>query len=763
MERQQIKRIDVSSKEYDLNEIVYVEMIAKNIKLFEVYTPIVAQKVVPGQFVVVRSDDYAERIPLTVADFDREKGLITLIVQIVGASTKKLSELQVGDVFLDVVGPLGKPSEIEKYGTVICIGGGVGIAPVYPITKALKEKGNKVISIIGSKTKEMMFFEDEMRKVSDRLYITTDDGSYGTKGFVTDVLKKLIEDKEKIDYVIAIGPVVMMKAVSDMTRDKKIKTMVSLNSIMVDGTGMCGGCRISVGDKTRFACVDGPEFDGHLVDFKELMLRQGMYSREEYRALWHYECKLKEEIEKHRAAKKRVPMPRQDPKLRIANFDEVALGYSKDDAVKEALRCLQCKKSPCIKGCPVEIDIPAFIKLIQDGDFMGAVHKVKEKNSLPAICGRVCPQEDQCERACVLSKKGQPIAIGRLERFVADYEFKQGDIRIPKKFPPSGKKVAVVGAGPAGLTVAAELAKLGHGVTIFEALHKPGGVLIYGIPEFRLPKRIVQIESDYITRLGVEIKTSFVVGKSKTVDELLKNGYDAVFLGTGAGLPYFLGIPGENLNGVYSANEFLTRVNLMKAYLFPEYDTPIRLGRTTAVIGGGNVAMDSARTALRLGAEKVYLIYRRSRNEMPAREEEIENAEEEGIEFVLLTNPVKILGNDEGWVKGIECVKMKLGEPDESGRRRPIPVKGSEFVIDVDIIVVAIGQGPNPIVTSTTPDIKTNKWGNIIADEETCKTSKKGVFAGGDIVTGAATVILAMGAGKKAAVAIDKYLKDGKW
>jgi glutamate synthase (NADPH/NADH) small chain len=433
--------------------------------------------------------------------------------------------------------------------------------------------------------------------------------------------------------------------------------------------------------------------------------------------------------------------------------------------MREASRCLDCKNSPCIAGCPVDIDIPAFIKLIRNGDFIGAIHKIKEKNSLPAICGRVCPQEDQCEIVCVLAKKGQPIAIGRLERFVADEGFQQNDIRLPNLPlpPPTGKKVAVIGAGPAGLTAASELIKKGHGVTVFEALHKVGGVLVYGIPEFRLPKWIVQRESEDIEKLGAEMKVSQVVGKSFTIDDLFRQGYEAVFIGTGAGLPYFMEIPGENLNGVYSANEFLTRVNLMKAYLFPEYNTPIHLGRTIAVVGGGNVAMDAARASLRLGAENVYLIYRRAREQMPARAEEIENAFEEGVQPHFLTNPIRILGNDKGWVKGIECIKMELGEPDASGRRRPIPVEGSEHVIDVDMVIMAIGQGPNPLLTSTTPDLALTKWGNIIADPETCKTSKKGVFAGGDIVTGAATVILAMGAGKKAAMAIDDYFKDGTW
>ncbi len=458
----------------------------------------------------------------------------------------------------------------------------------------------------------------------------------------------------------------------------------------------------------------------------------------------------------------RQAMPEQDPKVRSRNFDEVPYGYTAELAKKEALRCLNCPRPFCVEGCPVEIDIPAFINLIADGDFVGAAKKIKEKNALPAICGRVCPQEIQCEQRCVRGKKGEPVAIGRLERFAADYERSQGEVEIPEIAGPTGKKVAIVGSGPAGLTVAGDLVKLGHDVTIFEALHKPGGVLVYGIPEFRLPKDIVASEIDYLKRMGVKIETSYVIGKTSTIDELFQEGYDAIFLGVGAGLPVFMGIPGENLNGVYSANEYLTRANLMKAYLFPEYDTPIVKGKNVAVIGGGNVAMDSARTALRLGADNVYLVYRRSEKEMPARLEEIHHAKEEGINFQLLTNPKRYIGDDKGWVVGIECLRMELGEPDESGRRRPVPIEGSEFVLDVDTVVVAIGTRANPLVQATTPGLELNKWGYIVADEETGKTSREGVFAGGDIVTGSATVILAMGAGRKAARAIHEYLMDKK-
>ena len=745
------------------NEILRKERLAPSVILLEVHAPLVAETVRAGQFVVVRADDYAERIPLTVVDRHPDQGSITLIIQVVGVSTRKMDALNVGGAFLDVVGPLGKPTEIKKAGTVVCIGGGLGTAPVYPITKAFKEAGNRILSIVGAKTREMLILEREMRAVSDELFITTDDGTEGRRGFVTDELRRLIAEDGPVDLVVAIGPGVMMKAVSDLTRTLSIPTLVSLNSLMVDGTGMCGCCRITVGNTTKFVCVDGPEFDGHQVDFAELLKRSDMYRREEHRALWDHECRLQESEKKLKRANKREPMPKQDPKLRVQNFEEVALGYTRDQAMREASRCLDCKKSPCIAGCPVDIDIPAFVKLIRNGDFIGAVHKIKERNCLPAICGRVCPQEDQCEVVCVLAKKGQPIAIGRLERFAADHAFQHGDARLPNLPPPSGKKVAVIGAGPAGLTAASELVQMGHGVTVFEALHKPGGVLVYGIPEFRLPKGLVQRESEYIEKLGAEMKVSHVVGKSFSVDDLFRQGYEAIFIGTGAGLPYFMKIPGENLNGVYSANEFLTRVNLMKAYLFPEYNTPIHLGRNIAVVGGGNVAMDAARASLRLGAENVYLVYRRAREQMPARAEEVENAFEEGVLPRLLTNPIRILGSDKAWVKGIECIKMELGEPDASGRQKPIPIEGSEHVIDVDMVIMAIGQGPNPLLTSTTPDLALTKWGNIIADPETCKTNKKGVFAGGDIVTGGATVILAMGAGKKAAKAIDDYLRDGTW
>lgn len=469
---------------------------------------------------------------------------------------------------------------------------------------------------------------------------------------------------------------------------------------------------------------------------------------------------VSETEKKPKIQKKAVPMTKQKPKERIHNFNEVALGYTEEEAVAEAERCLQCLTPECIKRCPVEIDIPEFLKLIKERKFAEAIKKVKEKNSLPAICGRVCPQETQCQASCLMRKAGDPIHIGRLERFVADWERKRG-FEIPEKPTSTEKKVAIIGAGPAGLAAAAELAKLGHEAMIFEALHLPSGVLMYGIPEFRLPKNIVQAEVDYIKKLGVNIRCNYLIGRTYTIPELLKKGFDAVFIGTGAGLPRFLGIPGENFCGIYSANEFLIRVNLMKAYAFPEYDTPIHVGEKVAVVGGGNVAMDSARCALRLGAEEVKIIYRRSRQEMPARAEEIENAEEEGIIFEFLTNPKRFIGDKRGWVKAMECIGMRLGEPDSSGRRRPIPIEGSEFIMKTDTVVIAIGRTPNPIIQRTTEGLEVTRWGTIVTDENG-KTSIEGVYAGGDIVTGEATVISAMGAGKKAARAIHEYLMNKK-
>ncbi|MCD6454596.1 MAG: NADPH-dependent glutamate synthase [Candidatus Aminicenantes bacterium] len=484
--------------------------------------------------------------------------------------------------------------------------------------------------------------------------------------------------------------------------------------------------------------------------------------KEKLRSRWNEDWRkqLRKKLKvKERMALERTPMPENEPLERIKGFFEVNKGYTPEMAMAEARRCMDCANPTCVIGCPVAIDIPTFVKKIEMGDFLGAVKVIKETNALPAVCGRVCPQEDQCEGNCTYTRMGKrPVAIGNLERFVADYERAQGEVEVPEIKVKKNKKVAIIGAGPAGLTAAGELAMMGYDVTIFEALHKPGGVLMYGIPEFRLPKAILEKEIDYLKKLGVEIITDFVVGKTATIDDLKKQGYEAFFIGSGAGAPWFLGLPGEELNGVYSANEYLTRVNLMRAFEFPEFDTPIPRGKRVAVIGGGNTAMDAVRTAKRLGAEHAMIIYRRSRAEMPAREEEIKHAEEEGIEFHFLTNPKRFIGDENGWVKQMECVKMELGEPDASGRRRPIPIPGSEFLMDVDLVIVAVGTKPNPLIPQTTPGLKLAKWGEIEVDWETMGTSIPGVFAGGDIVRGGATVILAMGDGRRAAKAIDAYL-----
>jgi len=767
-------------------KIVDKKTVSEGIFSIKIEATKIAGKRKAGQFVVLIVDERGERIPLTIAGSDTDKGTIDIVFQAVGTTTKRLANLETGDCIKDVVGPLGHPTHIENFGTSVCIGGGLGIALVTPIAQALKDGGNNVISIISARNKDLLIMEDEMREISDELMIATDDGSKGHHGFPTQVLQEMIDNKRKIDIVFAVGPLPLMAAICKLTQPYNIKTIVSLNPIMVDATGMCGGCRVSIGGREKFACVDGPEFDGHTVDFGSLMKRLKTYDG-------YTDVKVKQDdilplsgsdqitgvedivVEKveeesatrgdgEKAGEKKVKIPRQkmseqSAKARINNFKEVPFGFNIEQAKLEASRCIQCKNPLCDAGCPVNIDIPAFIKLIGEGDYIGAARKIKESNSLPAICGRVCPQEDQCEKVCVVGKKSLPVSIGYMERFVADYEREHGDEYVPEIPEKTGCKIAVVGSGPAGLAVAGELAKKGHEVTIFEALHKAGGVLVYGIPEFRLPKAIVEADVDYLRKLGVKIELDSVIGKIETVDDLLSNDFDAVFLGTGAGLPFFMGIQGENLNGVYSANEYLTRVNLMKAY-DPEYDTPILRKKKVAVLGGGNVAMDSARTALRLGGEDVYVVYRRSRDEMPARIDEIHHGEEEGLKFKFLMNPIRVIGDDNGWVRGLECISMKLGEPDESGRRRPIPIEGSESVLEVECVVVAVGNGPNPLVPATTPGLNINKRGNIVADEETGNTSKEGVFAGGDIVTGAATVILAMGAGKKAAIAIDKYVRE---
>lgn len=752
----------------------------------EVEAPRIAEIRRPGQFVIIRYKSYSERIPLTVAGGDRSQGMIILVVQAVGKSTIELTSAQAGDTIRDIAGPLGRPTELLEKGRAVCVGGGVGTAVVYPIAQGLNEHGVDVISVIGGRNKELVIFEDELRQFG-QVIVTTDDGSYGIHGFVTTALEPLLKDGD-VDAVYAVGPVPMMKAVTRLTKTFNTHTIVSLNPIMIDGTGMCGGCRVSVGGKTRFACVDGPEFDGHDVDFDELTERLSTYIPMERESLLRYQEACRIELErpvaksqmfdhplaenpisddviasygmpsaKERMKIQRQKMPEQEPLERVVNFNEVNLGFPEQLALLEAKRCIQCKEKNCIPGCPVLIDIPGFILAIAEGDLKRAADIMLRDNALPAVTGRVCPQETQCEAVCIRGIKGAPVAIGYLERYIADWARQNEDLVTFNFAPPSGKKVAIVGSGPAGLTAAQELIQLGNDVTIFEAFHKPGGVLVYGIPEFRMPKAIVQQEVDRLIRHGVKIELNAIIGKTYTVSEL-RARFDAVFIANGAGLPVFMGIPGENLKGVYSANEYLTRCNLMGAFDFPNEDTPVLHGRNVAVVGGGNVAMDAVRTAKRLGAEKATIVYRRSRIEMPARVEEVAHAEEEGIIFEMLVAPLEVIGDEKGWVKEMRCQRMTLGEPDDSGRRRPVPIAGSEFIIPCDVLVVAVGTKANPLLTSTEPDLKLNKWGNIVVDENGA-TSIPGVYAGGDITRGAATVILAMGDGKRAAHSIDKYLK----
>ncbi len=747
------------------HKIINTAFIAPEIKKFVIQAPQIARKRHPGQFVIVRVSDTGERIPLTIVDSDDAAGTITLIVQGVGKTTRELNQLEAGDLIHDLVGPLGNPSEIEHFGHVVVIGGGVGTAVSFPQAKALKLAGNHVTAIIGARTESLIILEDELRQIVDDVRICTDDGSYHAKGFVTDQLKDLIEEKKKIDFVLAVGPLPMMRAVSEMTRPFEIPTFVSLNSIMVDGTGMCGGCRVVIGNNVKFACVDGPEFDAHQVDFNTLMNRNKSYLHEESCALEEAEEKIKKAKRKEIKRIPRQPMPMRDAEERTHDFIEVNLGLTEALVQLEAQRCLDCKRPLCVAGCPVGVKIPEFIQLITEQNYIESSRLIKEDNVLAAVCSRVCPQSDQCEGACILTRRGESVSIGALARFVTDYERYHADPTpqpIGKEIK-TGKKVAVIGSGPAGLSCAGDLIKMGHDVTVFEAFHELGGVLTYGIPEFRLPKTIVREEIDALEALGVQFMPNTVIGITYTIDELLtQEGYNAVFISVGAGLPYFMNVPGENLVGVYSANEFLTRVNLMKAYQFPKSDTPVIdcKGKHVAVIGGGNTALDSVRVALRLGAKKGSIFYRRTESEMPARVEEIEHAKEEGVSFQFLNSPVAFQGDDKGWLKGIKLIQMELGEPDSSGRRRPIPIPGSEYDIPVDLTIVAIGNGSNPIIQRTTDDLAFNKWGNIIVDEASMATSKQGVFAGGDIVTGGATVILAMGAGRTAAQSINAYLNQ---
>ena len=782
-----------------MNRIVSKQQFSENVFKFEVEAPLIAKSRRAGHFVIIRIGEKGERVPLTIADSDVKRGTITLVVQRIGLSTNKLCLLNEGDYITDVVGPLGQATHIEKFGTVLCAGGGVGTAPMLPIIKALKEAGNKVIAVLAGRTKELIILEDEVRKYADETIIMTDDGSYGNKGVVTVGMEEVIQ-REKVDKCFAIGPAIMMKFCCLLTKKYEISTDVSLNTIMVDGTGMCGACRVSVGGKTKFVCVDGPEFDGHEVDWDGMMKRMGAFKeteREEMKKLEEYaaksaaapaadkaECccggnKAKAQVEpievltdrnaqwrvdlratmkpKDRTAIERCVMNELAPDYRRhSRREEVNQGLTEEQALLEAKRCLDCANPSCMEGCPVNIEIPSFIKNIERGNYLAAAKVLKHTSALPAVCGRVCPQEKQCESKCIHLKMGKkPVAIGYLERFAADYERESGNISVPEVAAPNGKKIAVIGSGPSGLSFAGDMAKLGYDVTVFEALHEIGGVLKYGIPEFRLPNKIVDVEIENLQKMGVKFVKDCIIGKTVKVSELEAEGYKGIFVGSGAGLPNFMNIEGENLINIMSSNEYLTRVNLMDA-ASQESDTPVTFGKKMMIVGGGNTAMDSVRTALRLGAERAMIVYRRSEEEMPARLEEVKHAKEEGVEFMTLHNPIRYIGDENGRVKQAVLEKMELGEPDASGRRSPVPT-GETITVDVDMVIVAVGVSPNPIVPKSIEGLELGRK-NTIAVNESMQSSIPTIFAGGDIVRGGATVILAMGDGRKAAASMHASL-----
>ena len=761
-----------------MNKIISKEHFSEKVFKLVIEAPLIAKSRKAGHFVIVRVGDKGERMPLTIAEADPVKGTITLVVQKVGLSSTRLCELNEGDYITDVVGPLGKATHIENFGTVVCAGGGVGVAPMLPIVQALKAAGNKVITVLAGRSKDLIILENEMRASSDEVIIMTDDGSYGKKGLVTEGIEEVIK-REKVDKCFAIGPAIMMKFVCLLTKKYDIPTDVSLNTIMVDGTGMCGACRITVGGKTKFVCVDGPEFDGHQVDFDEMLKRMGAFKDIEVEEIHKLDPKpdtceavkpaddrsaqWREELRKSMKPKERTLIPRVrmnelDPEYRShSRKEEVNLGLNEEQALTEAKRCLDCANPSCMEGCPVGINIPTFIKNIERGEFLEAARVLKQTSALPAVCGRVCPQEKQCESKCIHLKMGhEAVAIGYLERFAADYERESGQISVPEIAEKKGIKVAVVGSGPAGLSFAGDMAKMGYDVTVFEALHEIGGVLKYGIPEFRLPNKIVDVEIDNLSKMGVEFVKDCIIGKTVSVEDLEKEGFKGVFVASGAGLPNFMNIPGENSINIMSSNEYLTRVNLMDA-ASEDSDTPVTFGKRVAVIGGGNTAMDSVRTARRLGAEKAIIIYRRSEAEMPARLEEVKHAKEEGVEFLTLHNPIEYIADEKGRVKQVVLQKMELGEPDASGRRSPVAIPGAIETIDIDMAIVSVGVSPNPIVPNSIPGLELGRKGTIAVNDD-MQSSIPTIYAGGDIVRGGATVILAMGDGRRAAAAMDKQL-----
>ena len=766
-----------------MNTIVSKRFFSENVAEIVVEAPLIARSRRAGHFVIVRVDKNGERMPLTIADADVEKGTITLVVQRIGVSSSKLCALEPGDQVADLVGPLGKATDIKNFGTVVCACGGVGAAPMLPIAKALKASGNRVVTVLAARTAELIILKEQLEAVSDEVIVMTDDGSMGQKGLVTTGVEQVI-NREKVDKCVTIGPAIMMKFVALTTKKYNIPTEASLNTIMVDGTGMCGACRVTVNGKTKFVCVDGPEFDAHAVDFDEMLSRLRQYKNEEVESMSlggqefsglgvTSELVLNSSASKPSVtplvppfagtAKDRVAIPRVKmnelkPEERIQSlYAEVNQGLTFEQAVTEAHRCLNCKKPTCVEGCPVNINIPGFIKQLEIGNILGAAQIISESSTLPAVCGRVCPQEKQCEAQCIHLKMGkEAVAIGYLERFVADHGGQLG--YEAKGEEANGKKVAVVGSGPAGLAFAGDMAKYGYDVTVFEALHEIGGVLKYGIPEFRLPNRIVDREIEGLRALGVTFQTDVIVGKTLSIDDLQAEGYQAVFVGSGAGLPRFMGIPGENLNGVLSCNEYLTRVNLMNA-ASETSDTPVLKAKNVAVIGGGNTAMDAVRTAKRLGAERAMVIYRRSEEEMPARIEEVRHAKEEGVEFMTLHNPIEYHADENGRVKEAVLQVMELGEPDESGRRTPVAVEGKTVTISVDEVIVSVGVSPNPLIPASVAGLEVSKRGTIVVNEH-MQSSIPMLFAGGDIVRGGATVILAMADGRNAAKAMHEYLTN---